>query len=243
MTKHASNPIGRSYRRRRWRRALFELMGNYRYSAPGLNGLDTRLASRIIEKLPKCDRFFIEAGANDGFSQSNTYYLAKRYNWRGLLIEPIPEMAAHCRRIRSESTIVNCALGSQSNEGTTVQIHLAGLMSTVDGALGDLAVQQSHLDSAFSLQAGITQGIIEAPVRSLSSIIQEHRPTGTIDLLSLDVEGYEAQALSGLDLTVHRPTFICVEANDPDSISAILDEHYTMIAELSHHDRLYESNE
>ena len=242
MTTHTSNPIGRSYRRRRWRRALFELVGNYRYSTPGLNGLDTKLASHIIDKLPDRDRFFIEAGANDGFSQSNTYYLAKRYNWRGLLIEPIPEMAAHCRRIRDESTVVRCALGPQSGEGTTVQIHLAGLMSTVDGALGDQAVQQSHLDSAFTLQAGIAQGTIEAPVRSLSSIIEEHRPDGTVDLLSLDVEGYEAQALSGLDLAIHRPTFICVEANNPESISAILDEHYTMIAELSHHDRLYESN-
>ena len=33
--------------------------------------------------------FFIEAGANDGVVQSNTFYFEKELNWTGLLIEPI----------------------------------------------------------------------------------------------------------------------------------------------------------
>ena len=116
-------------------------------------------------------------------------------------------------------------------------------MSTVEGAMSNQDQQQAHLRSAIDHQPGIATGIIDAPVRSLNSIIEEHRPTGRIDLLSLDVEGYEAQALSGLDLTKYRPTFICVEANDPDAISQALDQHYTLVADLSYHDRLYKANE
>jgi len=235
------NIIGCSYRRHRRKRALFELFGGYKYSTPGLNGLDTRLASYITEKLPKQNRFFIEAGANDGFSQSNTYYLARRYNWHGILIEPIPELAAHCKRIRKDSVVVNCALGSDAAQGSTIQTHRAGLMSIVEGAMGDHDTQQAHLKLAIGYQPGIATGIISSPVRSLNSVIEEHRPNGNIDLLSLDVEGYEAQVLAGLDLSKHRPRFICVEANDPGAISQALDEHYILLAELSHHDRLYES--
>jgi len=243
MTSQDDNPIGRSYRRRKRKRAIYELFKNYKYSTPGLEALDTKLASYITKRLPKRDRFFIEAGANDGFSQSNTYYLARRHRWQGLLIEPVPGLAAHCKRIRPESTVVCSALGSKTDEGSTVQLHLAGLMSTVEGALGDQDTQQAHLDSANALQPGIAQGIIEAPVRSLSSIIDEHRPQANIDLLSLDVEGYEAQALSGLDMSKHRPTFICIEINDPDAVASELSKHYTHIDQLSFHDHLYQSKE
>lgn len=231
--------VGRAYKKRRLRRALCEMMGDYRHSAPGLNELDTRLASRLVEHLGSGPGLFIEAGANDGFDQSNTYYLARRHKWSGILIEPIPELAAHCRRIRPESRIVSCALGPLDEEGTSVTLHRAGLMSTIDGALGDERRQDDHLSRAKQLQPGADGGTIQAPVRALSSIIDEHAPGKRIDLLSLDVEGYEPQALQGLNLARHAPTFICVEANDPDAIDAILRERYDLLETLSHHDRLY----
>ena len=38
----------------------------------------------------KRSQFFIEAGALDGETISNTLYLELRYNWTGLLVEPNP---------------------------------------------------------------------------------------------------------------------------------------------------------
>jgi len=45
--------------------------------------------------------FFIEVGANDGINQSNTYYLEKERNWRGILIEPAPNNYISCKKNRS----------------------------------------------------------------------------------------------------------------------------------------------
>ena len=43
---------------------------------------------------PKANKnFFIEAGAMDGESISNTLYLEVKYNWTGLLVEPNPALA------------------------------------------------------------------------------------------------------------------------------------------------------
>ena len=241
MSSSENSVVGKAYQKRKLKRSLLEMVGNYRYSRPALNDLDRKLSAYIIGQIGKRPGFFIEAGANDGFNQSNTYYFARRYNWRGLLIEPVPHLADHCQQIRSESIVVRSALGAKQDEGSTVKIHMAGLMSTVEGAIGDDDRQRDHLEKATQLQPGVTTGVIEVPSRALSSIIDEHHPSGKIDLLSLDVEGYEAQALAGLDFAKHRPRFICVEANDPDAVAELLDPHYDLIEKLSHHDRLYQA--
>jgi methyltransferase FkbM-like protein len=81
-----------------------------------------------------------------------------------------------------------------------------------------------------------------APARSLSSILDEVRAP-EVDLLSLDVEGYEAQALAGLDLDSHAPRFVLVEMRDTQAdrgpIEAILAERYIDVDALSPFDILY----
>ena len=62
----------------------------------GLDKLDVKLEQYVDFD----NGFFIEAGANDGIKQSNTLYFEKYRNWRGLLIEPIPELAMKCRKNR-----------------------------------------------------------------------------------------------------------------------------------------------
>ena len=66
----------------------------------GLNGLDRRLLAVIK---PKLGGYYVELGANDGLSQSNTYKLQKAYGWNGLLIEPSPAKFSECVRNRSFS--------------------------------------------------------------------------------------------------------------------------------------------
>lgn len=65
----------------------------------GLNLLDKKLEHHIDFD----NGIFVEVGANDGQTQSNTAYFARHRGWRGLLIEPIPELAARCRVARPEA--------------------------------------------------------------------------------------------------------------------------------------------
>ena len=59
--------------------------------------------------------FFIEAGAFDGISYSNTFYLAKKLNWTGILIEPIFEKYLSCIKNRKDSIVINSLLTSFKN--------------------------------------------------------------------------------------------------------------------------------
>ena len=46
--------------------------------------------------------FFVELGANDGVSQSNSLYFEMNRNWRGVLIEPTPHNFLLCKEQRSK---------------------------------------------------------------------------------------------------------------------------------------------
>jgi FkbM family methyltransferase len=201
--------------------------------AYGLDGLDLKLAQHLKHR----GGFFVEAGANDGVAQSNTMLLARSRGWRGLLVEPVPELADRCRRHRPDSTVVQAALVAPDHAAPTVAMRYANLMSLVPGAQGSADADAQHVARGEQLQ-GVTSYELEVPARTLSAILDAHA-VRHVDLLSLDLEGYEVPALRGLDLARHRPDFILVEAWDRPGVEALLGERYEVLAELSHHDVLY----
>ena len=44
---------------------------------------------------------FVEIGANDGVVASKTIDLARRFEWSGIYVEPIPFFAEKCRNLHS----------------------------------------------------------------------------------------------------------------------------------------------
>jgi hypothetical protein len=73
------------------------------------------------------------------------------------------------------------------------------------------------------------------PARTLSSLIEKHR-IERVDFLSLDLEGYEADALRGVDFERHRPAVILVEVSrERQAIEEALSPWYVEVAELSDH--------
>lgn len=220
--------------RRRW----CESLGIGRYSWMALNDLDRKLAQHLAFR----GGVFIEAGANDGMTQSNTYYFEKIRGWTGLLIEPAPTLAALCRRNR-RATVLQAALVAEDNPGATVELHYAGLMSTVSGALGDAATTARHVQAGLAVQGLAQTERLQVPARALSALIDEAKISRPIDLLSLDVEGAEPAALRGLDFERHAPRYICVEARDRAAIAALLEPRYRLLEVLAdvgtHQDLLY----
>lgn len=220
-------------------RGAGEALGVRRYARPALYEIDRKLERH----LDRDGGVFIEAGANDGVRQSNTYYFEKIRGWKGLLVEPVPELAAECRKNRRASVVREAALVEREVAGATVELHVAGLMSTVAGALGDGAATAEHVAAGRAVQGLAETRTIRVSARTLSALIDEAGLVGEIDLLSLDVEGAEEAALRGLDLRRHIPRFICVEARDEAAIAVVLGERYRVAEVLTdvgtHRDVLY----
>jgi FkbM family methyltransferase len=203
---------------------------------PALDGLDRKLLP-YLNDIP--NGIFIEAGANDGLNQSNTWHLERRLGWRGLLVEPVPEIAALCRRFR-RSQVVCHALGDFAQEGSTVTLHFGGLMTATEGA--DLSHMQdgdarSHAQAGANWVGGKTYSF-ESRIAALSTLIDQAK-LPKIDLLSLDVEGFEVNVLNGIDFKRHPIRYILVETSNFEAVKTVLDQYYDFVDQLSRHDYLF----
>jgi FkbM family methyltransferase len=178
---------------------------------PALNDLDLKLE----KYLPYSGGVFIEAGANDGISQSNTWYFETYRGWSGLLIEPIPELAQMAIRFR-KSPVANVALCGRNEDGSLIYLSVNDLMTKV---------------------ADAEKGNIKVKARALSNLLDDYKIT-KIDLFSLDVEGFEINVLDGLNLDRHAPNFILVETADIDAVLLKLQARYELLEKLSFHDYL-----
>jgi FkbM family methyltransferase len=151
--------------------------------------------------------FFVEVGANDPKKDSQSYHLEEA-GWRGILVEPLPELASELRLLR-KARVFEVACSSPDRAGQTMTLHVAGPFSSFDP---NLAVTGMRADRT-----------IDVKVDTLDHVLSEGEAKRPIDLMSVDVEGHELEVLSGFDFKRWKPRLILLE----DHVSS-LDKHRFM---------------
>jgi FkbM family methyltransferase len=158
--------------------------------------------------------FFIEVGAFDGYTFSVTYPF-EAIGWRGLLVEPIPEMFEAARARRPGSRVVHSALSATGSQDsctfTVVEGERFGMLSYL---------HQTPVNMADVKSTGAPSRAVTVPMTSMNALLEGHE--GRIDFAVLDVEGGEVELLKGFDLERFRPRVLLVEEGLPAPTSPVM---------------------
>lgn len=150
----------------------------------------------------KKNGFFLDFGAFDGRTISNTLALEEDLNWRGICVEPNPRYFSQLCEYR-RSVCINCALWPVSREQLRfIDVH--GLSSLE--AFRDC-------DSNADLRRNADCAIIEVDTLNPSELLARFNAPIQIDYLSLDVEGAELEVLAAIDLSLYRIALMTIEHN------------------------------
>jgi FkbM family methyltransferase len=136
---------------------------------------------------------FLEIGANHPTKLSQTWLMEKS-GWHGILIEPLPKLAALLRAERPGSRVFEAAVSSVDRKGQ------AYLLIEDDDAESALVFEQPRDGRLHATVA----------VRTLDDILMEAE-CPRIDFLSIDIEGAELPALQSFDFHKFRPRMILIE--------------------------------
>ena len=132
---------------------------------------------------------FVELGALDGVSLSNTIMLERCFNWTGLLIEASPRNFAGLRNAPRTAAKVHSAVCNQP--GT---LRFADVRGPVAGQL-DVRPMGARTSPTPGSQR---TGGVEVPCAPLGAMMAEHKLRSPA-FLSLDVEGAEEHVLRTVD--------------------------------------------
>jgi FkbM family methyltransferase len=191
----------------------------------GLEQLDRVIAEHIHDPAG----IFVELGAADGIKHSNTLYF-ERKGWRGVLIEPVPWQYECCLTNRPLAKVFNCACVPFGEE-EFIEMTAVGLMSMIVGAMGGGAREAEWIARGAGLHG--EPRLIRAPARTLTSVLEE-AGLMSVDLLVLDVEGYEVNVLKGLEFALLPPRWIAAEDAYDDALhDYLIQQGYRMESILS----------
>ena len=169
-------------------------------------------------------KFYIEIGANDGLSQSNTKYLELFYDWRGILIEPIPSVFKKLQKNRASNNFFeNRACCSFNFDSSTMAFIYANLMTISTDGESDVENRHRHAEiGAGSLSSGEKPYEFTAIAVTMNSILDKYDAPKRINFFSLDVEGSEIEVLKGIDFQVYIFDYICIETRSFDAVEKYL---------------------
>ena len=153
---------------------------------------------------------FVDVGAArpDYLSVSNLF---RTKGWKVLAVEPNPGYSDHYERLGIERLPYACGDHDEDDvDFVVVNSHDAEYRdgNVTYESWSSLAIKDTYSE----LKSDLDTTKIKVNLRRLDTIIKAHAPDADqVDMISLDIEGWELEALSGLDFDQYKPRVLVVE--------------------------------
>ncbi|TAJ77969.1 MAG: FkbM family methyltransferase [Gallionellaceae bacterium] len=162
--------------------------------------------STYVHLLPIKNGFFVDVGCYHPKKYNNTYRWYRK-GWRGVNIDLDPVKIEAFNMVRPGDVNLVCAI-SKEGKGELRDCYSFGRYSVI-----------STMDKAFAeYQRGLGKEYVVRQVRvaSLDHMLDQTRFAGRkIDLLTVDVEGFDLDVLQSLSFERYSPLLILVELHEP----------------------------
>jgi len=176
-------------------------------------GQDKLLDQLLFKK--KQNGIFVDIGANDGKTISNTYYFEKKLNWTGICFEPLDEAYKKLQTNRSSINIHGCAFNKTC---TDIFYSISGYGEMLSGLKSQYDDRHLERIERTIAEHGGEIKKIEVNCYDVNETLKNNN-FYKIDFISLDTEGGELNILQAIDFDSFKITAIVVENNyNDDSI-------------------------
>lgn len=174
------------------------------------HGQDRFIAETLLAG--KRNGVFVDVGAYDGETFSNTLHMERVLGWTGLAIEPQPR-AFQLLQTRRTCATANCCVADYT--GDVEFLDLEGYAAMFSGMQENYdANHKARIRRDLRLHGG-DQHTIRVPCVPLMSLLLKHG-LHDIDYMSIDTEGSEYAILSSIDFAAIAIDVISVENNYGD---------------------------
>lgn len=198
-------------------------MKKYNLKNPTGNKCQIENLSEIYEKYLglKKDGSFVEVGAFDGLSWSNTFSLAVA-GWKGLFFEPQPDYFLQCTNNYKrfpKVKVINSCVGNYTGE---IDLYTGFSLATTD-------LESLREYEKIDWFKGILNEDrkIKSKIDTLDNFLKIENYEKDFDVLVIDVEGAEYEVLKGFTISKWKPKMVIIELhedNEYDSLKKNLKE-------------------
>ena len=177
---------------------------------------DDFLAWQILGKKNK--GIVVEIGAFDGVHLSNSLGLELR-GWQSICVEPNPSIFPYLEKYRQSSINVNAAIvGDKSIKEIDFFMEEIGVLSGCDFNEEDIKRRYENRGINYNPPKKV-----KAQALTCTDLLEEKlMGIKSIDILSIDVEGFEMQVLKGLNTLNFDIALFIIEANTSSEKNQIL---------------------
>jgi FkbM family methyltransferase len=187
---------------------------------------------------------FIDVGAHDGISGSNTYFFEKDLNWSGICFEPNPNVFDELIKNR------NCTCLQNAVYNTSKQINFlkcSGYTEMLSGIIDSYDENHINRINTENLLFNSKSDIINVNSITLDDVIKEHN-LKIIDYISIDTEGSEFEIISSINFNNVHINIINYEDNYPNTdksnktINLLLDNNFVFWHKIGGDNVFYNKN-
>lgn len=162
------------------------------------SGDDIQLMKLINNRVPGA---YVDIGCWHPVKASNSYYFYVR-GWKGICIDPNPELKVLYDKFRSKDNFINAGIGES---GTSLEYFM--LEESSMNTFSKDFLEKHQLESKIIKK-------IEVPLYSLKEILDVNLDKKErLDFFDIDVEGFDLEVLKTNDWDVYRPKVIVIESD------------------------------